>query len=88
MSYLKILLRRVKDWWYMRKEVLALNDAKRKADFMHETHNGAKYIVLKNPYGDFIAMSKADFQYMKVRGMFDKRTTWRTAVENSYYSTQ
>lgn len=87
-GYLKILLASIKNRWYIYKERTALNEAKRTADFMHDTHNGAKYIVLKDPYNNFVVLSKKDFEFRKVRGQFDKRIMWRDAVENAYYETK
>lgn len=80
----------VRNQWYIGKERRALKKAIKYADFLSETNNGKKHIVLKNYAGNYQVINKDDFKLFRLprRGRIDRTTTWQDLLNSCAYETK
>lgn len=80
----------IRNQWHIYLEKKAFRRSMKYADHLSETHNGKKYVVMKNYDGNFQVINKDDFKLYKLprRGRFDKRTTWQDILRDCSYETK
>jgi len=87
--YTEFILPVVARWKIWRAD-MAIKRAIRLADYKSSQHNGRKYIILRNSYGNYQSFCKQEFLIMRMKshGVFDPSCTWGDILDDAVYITK